>query len=121
MSPLVATPAYRHRPDFVWRKVFALHLRGLPHDPGCYAIYVDGDLAYIGQTVNLRLRFRRYHFHRDASNDIVTPWGTFKDVKFKICFSRKYGDWAMRELRLIRRLQPRFNTIKYVGRESVHA
>ncbi len=30
-------------------------------------------------------------------------------VKIKYSVSRKYGDWLMREARLIRRLSPRYN------------
>ena len=39
-------------------------------------------------------------------------------LKIKVAYSRKYGDWAMRELRLVNRLRPRFNSIHYIGKES---
>lgn len=84
----------------------------IPDEPGCYVIYMDGVLVYIGQSVNVRSRIRshRIQYHRYV-NDIRTPWGDCRACCAKIKFSRKYGDWAMWELRLIRRIQPLCNHI----------
>lgn len=109
--------AMNHR----WVLTFPV-LSRIDHAPGLYAVYIDGELVYVGQSVNLHLRFRRWGFcRRNHNGEHCTPWGLFAAgrLKIKVAYSRKYGDWAMRELRLVRRLKPRFNTIQYAGRESV--
>ena len=86
-----------------------------PDIPACYAIYCDGELVYIGQSYRLSSRLSSYHIHINiwgtASDPRIwaTPWGQFETVRVKFKRSRRYGDWLMREARLIRRLQPRFN------------
>lgn len=102
-------------PEHRWKSVIFYLRSRIDPAPGCYAIYIADELVYVGQSVNLRLRFRRYGFRRHHDLTFTTPWGEFRNVRVKVCYSRRYGDWAMRELRLIRRLSPRFNTIKYVG------
>ena len=79
--------------------------------PGCYVVYLDGVLSYVGQSTNVRERLLRGHQIEWAkySKRTVTPWGRFLSVIVKIAYSRRYGDWAMRELRLIARLQPHLN------------
>lgn len=86
--------------------------RDLPEHPGCYVVFADSKLAYIGQSLNLRKRIinHKIDFAR-YSNNITTPWGYFKDVKIKIKTFKRYGEWAKLELRLVRRLQPPFNCV----------
>jgi len=105
-----------------WRRIFPIPSR-VPHSPGCYAVYIDGELVYIGQSVNLHLRLRKGGIcRRKYTSTHFTPWGEVSVGRFvlKVAYSRKYGDWAMRELRLLRRLKPKFNTILYAGKESAH-
>jgi hypothetical protein len=73
-----------------------------------YVVYLDGQLVYIGQTMNL---FQRMFAHgiRLVGGQVITPWGTGKECVVKVSPFRRYGDWLMREARLIRRLQPRGN------------
>jgi hypothetical protein len=78
---------------------------------GCYAIYCDKRLVYIGQAGNVRKRISSYRIQYGYSSSIYTPWGTCLNVVIKISKSRRYGDWAMKELRLIRRLKPVFNCV----------
>jgi hypothetical protein len=85
-----------------WKSVELFASRGeyvmpgsLPKVAACYAIYVDGRLVYIGQA----------------------PWGSGSRIVVKYRQSRKYGDWAMVELRLIRRLSPSGNRV-HVRRAS---
>lgn len=85
---------------------------GAPPVPACYVIYLDGVLSYIGQTIDLRKRMAahkidvcRYSSHTN------TCWGQFDQVIVKAHFGVRYGDWAMRELRLIRRLSPPMNFV----------
>lgn len=72
----------------------------LPNYACCYCIFsADETLLYVGQTLNLKTRF----YQHKAS-------GAFpKDAYIKIRCGDKYGDWAMREARLIRRLRPSLN------------
>jgi excinuclease UvrABC nuclease subunit len=93
-----------------WISFNPLKPNNLPPHAACYAISVDGRVVYVGQTLNLRSRF---YSHRLAKRgDIVCSpsWGELgSSVSMKAKFGQKYGDWAMREARLISRLKPRFN------------
>ena len=104
-----------------WRQV---HRGRIPDCPGCYAVYENGVLVYVGSSANLAARCRVYFTksrmrgrfdYGDPALDFpqfVTPWG-FRHhgnaVTVKVKVSRRLGDWLMREYRLIRRLQPREN------------
>lgn len=90
----------------------------MPNSPGCYVIYLDGLLSYIGQSSNIRKRFQNYQIRQGYSSLIFTPWGQFESVITKVHFGDKYGDWAMRELRLIKRLQPQLNCVGSTKKRS---
>ena len=94
-----------------------------PDVPAVYAIYFDGELGYIGQTVRLSGRLSSYHIHINLFGGPlwVTPWGSFNDVRIKFKLGHRYGDWLMREARLIRRLKPKFNSSYGLGWQSVRA
>lgn len=77
--------------------------------PCCYVVFSGPDVLYVGQTLNLKKRMRQHGFRTGHDGMARTPWGNFPDVHIKANFGLKYGDWAMREARLIRRLQPRYN------------
>jgi hypothetical protein len=66
-----------------------------PVAAGIYVLIEDGQAVYVGQSRDLR--------HRLSCH--MPPEGTVIKVKT----SRRYGDWLMDELRLIRRLRPRRN------------
>lgn len=91
------------RPQQFWPR------QGRPTVPrvgaGVYAIYFDGDLVYIGSGVNLQGRITAHEWFLRHSID----WQTPGRVVIKFRRSRRYGDWAMIELRLLRRLSPRLN------------
>ena len=76
----------------------------LPELPGCYVIYVDGVLAYIGQAVNVRARING---HAWKFNNV---WSG-KRLLFKVRLGERVGDWAMREMRLLKRLKPPHNVV----------
>jgi excinuclease UvrABC nuclease subunit len=95
-----------------WKPYSWLDLGAMPRTPSVYAIYLDGELVYVGQSVDLRNRFHEHKIRYGYAKDIRLPWVDVPDttsIQIKASASRKYGDWAMRELRLIRRLKPRFN------------
>ncbi len=77
--------------------------------PGCYVIYLDDKVGYIGQSTDVRKRIQNHGIRYGYSNHLITPWGKFLSVSAKVRYGVKLGDWAMREVRLISRLQPRFN------------
>jgi excinuclease UvrABC nuclease subunit len=84
----------------------------LPNKPCVYAVYFDGDLVYVGQSSSLSNRFSGHAFRYGYAKNIVTPWQTIDDkvkIDIKAKFSERLGDWAMWEIRLIRRLKPIFN------------
>lgn len=97
----------RHQNDFsaftgrrrpLWRLIEVLNA---PEWPCCYVVYIHGSLAYVGQTENLKKRLAAHFSKRFLPAEGVT-------VKAKL--PRRYGEWAMTELRLIKRLRPTLNT-----------
>lgn len=88
--------------------------------------FVDGIAVYVGQSGNLRFRIPDHAIDlrfttEDREQPVwVTPWGTFSKFSIKVSVGGKYGSWAMRELRLIRRLQPRFNRLHRGGATKLH-
>lgn len=82
-----------------------------PSIPACYVIYLDGVVTYIGQTIHLAKRMYAYEFRYAYSNNVITPWGFTHRLIVKYRPSIRYGDWAMIELRLIKRLQPPQNCV----------
>lgn len=83
----------------------------VPNVPACYVIFVGKQVVYIGQTKRLRHRLGAHRLVVGYScNEWITPWGNVSEpVTVKVKYSRRYGDWLMREARLIRRLQPPMN------------
>lgn len=81
-----------------------------PNVSACYAFYCDGQLVYVGSSLHLRNRMIEHRVVRNGDR-WETPWGFFKSVIVKFRPSIKYGDWAMVELRLLRRLKPIGNTM----------
>jgi len=90
----------------------------IPALPACYVVYLDGEIKYIGQSTNVRKRLQNYNIRCGYGGGYITPWGYFDNVRVKIKISTKYGDWAMRELRLINRLQPPLNCVGSVKRRQ---
>lgn len=84
----------------------------IPPDGGCYAIYADGKLLYIGSTSCLVDRLRQWSWKGISQLDgrWMTPWGDYFYLRIKVRRCNFYGDWATRELRLLRRLRPPGNT-----------
>jgi excinuclease UvrABC nuclease subunit len=102
-----------------WRTVDLLKPWELPQQAGVYAFLKEGRVIYIGSTVNIRDRFRSYGAARrrfDYDYDRATHFEEYRlpdrmvGVVVKVSVSRRYGDWLMRELRLIRRLNPDWNS-----------
>lgn len=101
----------------------------LPAVPAVYALVLDGRVMYVGQSTNLFRRFNAYRMRLAYSDGTLTPWGQVPgELVLKYSPSRRYGDWAMRELRLIRRLRPAWNCVgstaprrltgKYSGKDT---
>ena len=65
---------------------------------GVYAIYVSGELVYIGSSGNLRRRVAKHFTLRHWSYEDAV-------VKVSLC----YENWLGRERRLVKRLRPRDN------------
>lgn len=85
------------------RQWFAFDLYDVPEWPCCYVVYIDGEMAYIGQTENAKARFTS-HRAKGCVKGI-----DYERVTLKLKLSRHYGEWAMTELRLIKRLRPLLN------------
>lgn len=97
-----------------WKKFGLFPKKGaLPSKPCVYAVYFDDVLVYVGQSNSLSNRFSGHAFRFGYGKNIHTPWEdlpqkTRIDIKAK--FSERLGDWAMWEIRLIRKLKPIYNT-----------
>ncbi len=77
-----------------------------------YAVYFDGRLVYVGSTNSLSNRFSGHAFRYGYGKTIITPWCEVPEdarIDIKAKPSRRLGDWAMWEIRLIARLRPEFN------------
>lgn len=83
----------------------------VPRKPACYVVYLDGELSYIGQCSDLAKRLSAHGIRVGYGGGTFTKWGQFRSVVIKARFGVRLGDWAMREIRLIHRLQPRFNCV----------
>ena len=83
-----------------------------PRKPCCYAVYLDGELSYIGQCADLSKRISAHGVRVGYGGSIWTRWGSFNSVVIKARFASKNGDWAAREIRLIDRLQPQLNCVR---------
>ena len=84
----------------------------LPIGAGVYVVLIDGKPVYVGQSQRLRARFYEHQFRHGFGKEIITPWGDFSNAQsivVKCKESRRMGDWAMWEIRLIHRLKPMFN------------
>lgn len=93
--------------------------RYFPDSPGCYVIYVDDRIVYVGQTTSLLKRLRSYKFNYAHYSGVVkTPWGNCERIRVKYRIPKRYGEWAMTELRLIKRLQPIYNCIGSVRKRG---
>jgi excinuclease UvrABC nuclease subunit len=97
-----------------WLAVDPFRKWALPSLPGVYVVFIEGRVAYVGQSSNIRTRFTEHNFEHGYGHDLHTPWGDFhKDtsVTMKIKLSRRLGDWTMWEVRLIATLKPYFNKV----------
>ncbi len=71
--------------------------RGWPPIGAVYVVFRDGRPVYVGQTCDLR---RRMCGHRSSP---VCPWAPMDGLVVKYRAGKRYGEWAMAELRLLRR------------------
>jgi hypothetical protein len=102
-----------------WVSFDAIEISIIPGKPACYVVYIDGALAYVGQTTNLRKRVSSYRIVQTYGASITTPWGPARRVAIKAKFGVRLGDWAMMEIRLIARLQPPHNCVGGTKRRGV--
>lgn len=98
MHRLISKLPYRGEPRWIKLDPFAPNF--LPSHACCYVIQLDGKTIYVGQTLNLRDRFYSHTLHRQHPREQIT---------LKVKFGQRYGDWAMREARLVERLKPILN------------
>jgi excinuclease UvrABC nuclease subunit len=88
----------------------------IPPAPGVYAFVRAGRVVYVGQSTNLRKRLASYAYRWSEGRWRIDP--RIDGCVVKVSRSRRYGDWLMREARLIRRLRPKYNV---AGKESASA
>jgi hypothetical protein len=105
-----------------WQIIAAEDWESLPEKAGVYTVAylcynrhgrLENDHFYVGSTSNLKHRFR-CHVNSPTGLLHKDHYGSCSGHEIHFSLSSRYGDWAMRELRLIRRLQPSAN-IKNLG------
>lgn len=97
---------------WVGSKWVTVDLRALvPRLPACYVVYLGGALSYIGQTADLAVRLSAHGVRLGYGGSVRSKWGAAQSILIKARFGEVLGDWAMREVRLIARLQPRLNCL----------
>jgi DNA polymerase-3 subunit epsilon len=103
LDDLLALPRMRAHPS---ASKLALTAR-LPRTPGVYLFRDrDGRVLYVGKATNLRARVRSY-FSGDDRRKVPQLLRETVFIEHRVCAGPLEA--AVRELRLIRRLQPRFN------------
>lgn len=91
----------------------------IPAGPGVYVFIRDGRVVYVGQSVSLRARLTNYrptYLGPPNYGEAAIGWKYHpiqRGCVLKISESKRWGDWLMRELRLIRRLKPEHNSYGY--------
>lgn len=111
-----------HRTTSRWKTVDLYGGRrnpDIPVGPGVYVFIRNGRAIYVGQSTNLRARLAQYRggqVYLGNPMDVPPVWRDHPigdNSTLKISTSKRYGDWLMRELRLIRRLRPHYNLAGY--------
>ncbi|HEY5173812.1 MAG TPA: DEDD exonuclease domain-containing protein [Acidimicrobiia bacterium] len=103
LDDLLALPSMRAHPSAA---KLALTAR-LPRQPGVYIFRDrDGRVLYVGKATNLRARVRSY-FASDDRRKVPQLLRELATIDHRVCASAFEAE--VRELRLIQRLQPRFN------------
>lgn len=96
----------------LWSEHNPLSLSGVANQPCVYCVKIDGIVVYVGSTRRFRSRFYEHKFRYGYWKNIILPWCDIslgQELSVKIKKSVRYGDWAMDEIRLIRKLRPVFN------------
>ncbi|HEV7524455.1 MAG TPA: DEDD exonuclease domain-containing protein [Acidimicrobiia bacterium] len=103
LDDLIALPKMRAHPSAAKLSLTAR----LPRKPGVYIFRDrDGRVLYVGKATNLRARVRSY-FASDDRRKVPQLLRELTAIDHRVCGSAFEAE--VRELRLIRRLQPRFN------------
>lgn len=96
-----------------WTRFNPYNKKTLPDCAGVYVIYRGRRIIYIGSSTRMRHRWSAHcldacpaMYHMKAAK----PWPLFDSLSGKYSLSRRLGDWAMREIRLISRIKPKMNT-----------
>jgi len=103
LDDLLALPSMRAHPSAAKLALTA----SLPRKPGVYLFRDrDGRVLYVGKAANLRARVRSY-FSGDDRRKVPQLLRETARIDHRVCAGPLEA--AVRELRLIQRLQPRFN------------
>lgn len=95
-----------------WQSFTRQTIGNVPDCPGVYVFVVNGVVVYVGQSMRMRERLYTHKIRAGYSKNIILPWCEISStcsLIIKCKPSRRMGDWAMWEIRLIHRLQPEHN------------
>lgn len=94
-----------------WVQIDPCTYYNLPDMAGCYVVFLNERLTYIGQSRSIKKRFSSYNIRPGYGSRYLTPWGAVREITVKCRYMERLGDYAMREIRLIHRLQPPQNCV----------
>lgn len=97
-----------------WRTVISP--KDLPDEPGCYVVYSHDIPVYVGSAQSLK---KRFNTHQLDDNRICGRGFLLKAPYIKYRPSKRFGDWRMVELRLIRRIRPVHNVKSAATKEEI--
>lgn len=84
-----------------------------PETFGCYLMYCDSDIIYIGKSINLKSRVLSYFDERDLKSKKIIEQIT--DIKYIVCTNER--DALLLEEKLIKQYKPKFNIkLKYTNK-----
>lgn len=83
---------------------------------GVYVAYHGSTVVYIGSSYNLRARLMSHYKYAPGK------WSQHPEVRIKFRYTKRFGEYAMAELRLINRIRPTRNQQHCGGmrREAAH-
>ena len=86
------------------------HRRSIKSAPGCYAIFDELGLLYIGQSENVWSRLNHGHnVFAQEDSDLRSRKFDVRISHIKVRYDKLFGERLMREARLIRKLRPSGN------------
>ena len=112
-------PVPAMKPGSRWVRLSKVEAHHIPELSACYVVFSGKKVLYVGSATKLYSRL--VHGHRILDGTIGYRKDACNPKKITVAYrpSVKLGDWAMVEIRLIKRLKPSLNGIGPVAIEKL--